>query len=210
MLDLADSNLAYPAQIWFLGLHAIGTILGLAYNSKTPDLYPGSSHPKLGWVLTATATLQFSCGVLWGIVRSRATRLVPSEGDDHEESPFIPFSNSGARSQEYGEASSSASSQCGGEDRTNSSRTRSDTICDASLLHHRTTVDRRYDERTSWITRWMDVVDSNRLLPILTTASTIIHVVLVFLGFLTLCTGIVTMTGIFVSSYIHAHRFSSY
>lgn len=208
MLDLADSNLAYPAQIWFLGLHAIGIVLGLAYNSKTPDLYPGSSHPKLGWVLTAIATLQVSFGLLRAIVRSRATTIVFTKGDDNEGSPFISFSGRGPRSQEDLEASSSASSPCGGEDRRDSSGTDSDTLCDASLSHHRTTLDRRYNEPTSWINRWMNVVDSNRLVPILTTASTITHVVLVFLSFATLCTGIVTVTGIFVSSYTHAHCFS--
>jgi hypothetical protein len=46
-LDIASSNLSYPAQILFLGLHAVGVIIGLAYNSKTPDLYPNSAHRKL-------------------------------------------------------------------------------------------------------------------------------------------------------------------
>jgi hypothetical protein len=46
-LDIAGSNLSYPAQILFLGLHAVGVIIGLAYNSKTPDLYPNSAHGKL-------------------------------------------------------------------------------------------------------------------------------------------------------------------
>jgi hypothetical protein len=76
-LDIAGSNLSYPAQILFLGLHAVGVIIGLAYNSKTPDLYPNSAHGKLDGALTAFVLMVFASRMLRSSVRPR------TKGRDH-------------------------------------------------------------------------------------------------------------------------------
>ena len=61
-MNIARSNLRFPSQVLFIGLHAVGIIFGLAYNSKTQDLYPNNSHQKLGWVLTGIIAVQFILG----------------------------------------------------------------------------------------------------------------------------------------------------
>lgn len=58
VLELARSRFAFPAQILFLVLNALGTFLGLRYKSKTPDLYPGSAHHAISWMLTGLAFFQ--------------------------------------------------------------------------------------------------------------------------------------------------------
>jgi hypothetical protein len=61
-MDIARSNLRFPSQVLFIGLHLIGIVFGLAYNSKTPDLYPNKSHQKLRWALTGIIAVQFIQG----------------------------------------------------------------------------------------------------------------------------------------------------
>jgi hypothetical protein len=199
VLSLADSNLAYPARIAFLGLHGTGVVLGLAYSSKTPDLYPGGSHSKFGWILTGVALLDVTCGLLAGCLRSRAAGLGSIKGDDHEDTPFIPFSDSRARVQQDGEANSSVTSFRDFDDRRDSSGTDSDTLYDVPNWQNRTTSARRYSRRVKWFKSWSLGLDSTRVLQMLEMISAATHVVLVVLAFLCICTGIVTMAGIFVS-----------
>src|SRR4051812_13814116 len=40
VLNIARSTFRYPSHIIFLCLHAIGTVIGMIYNSRTPDFYP--------------------------------------------------------------------------------------------------------------------------------------------------------------------------
>ena len=57
----------------------------------------------------------------------------------------------------------------------------------------------RYREKVPWIKREFKFMGSLPLGPILDKASTTFSIVLVVLTFVTICTGIVTMAGIFVS-----------
>ncbi len=84
MFNIAGSNLRYPFHVAFAGLHGLGVILGLAYKSKTPDLYPGNSHKKLGWVLTVLVFAHFIVGVLRSFTKRREPNIV------YELRPFIP------------------------------------------------------------------------------------------------------------------------
>lgn len=200
MLDLAHSNLAFPAQIWFLGLHAVGSILGLAYNSRTLDLYPGSSHNKVGWGLTGIALFQFGLRVLRKIVRTRS-RITSGASDEH--SPFIPTSQGGVTYRdstiyEDVEAEPSTSSACSSEVGTRSNVSDSETLYDVVLSPRHTAMDRRYDEPTSWKRRGINVFSSHQLALAMTIVYHASNLILLVLCFIAICTGIVTMTGILV------------
>lgn len=208
VLDLARSNLAYPAQILFLGLNAIGIIFGLAYNSQTPDLYPGSAHHRLSWVLTGIAVFQFGVRLLRSFAAPRARKITTSVND--ERALFIPISETestfhDAANHEDVEAASSRLSICRSEDGTSSNETDSETLYDVPLPRSRTSLERRYGQPMSWTKRWSNVVDTTRLIDILDIISTIFRIALIALAFVALCTGIVTMAGIFVS-LLHLFR----
>ena len=58
--------------------------MGLAYNSKMPDLYPGNAHNTIGWLLTVLIFAIFIIGVLRSVVKHGE----PETND--ELTPFIP------------------------------------------------------------------------------------------------------------------------
>ncbi|KAI9773462.1 MAG: hypothetical protein M1840_007679 [Geoglossum simile] len=64
MLSIAQSHIHTPVQTIFLLVNALGVALGTVYNAKTPDLYPNNSHHKLGWVLTWLAGIYMLVGLL--------------------------------------------------------------------------------------------------------------------------------------------------
>ncbi|CZR61804.1 related to YTP1 [Phialocephala subalpina] len=205
VLDLARSNLAYPAQILCLGLHTIGIIFGLAYNSQTPDLYPGNTHHNLGWILTGIAIFQFVFRISRSFARSKSRKT--RSGENGERTPFIPISEArtsfnNSTCHEDVEAVSPRLSICCGEDGTSSNGTDSETLFDVPLPRRRSSIARRYGQPMSWMRRWGNVVGSNRLVPVLDIISTIFNVVLAILVLVAICTGIVTMAGIFHGKHI--------
>ncbi|KAI9787725.1 MAG: hypothetical protein M1839_000256 [Geoglossum umbratile] len=64
MLSIAQSHIHTPVQILFLIINTLGVVLGTMYNARTPDLYRGNSHHKLGWALTWLAGIYMVVGLL--------------------------------------------------------------------------------------------------------------------------------------------------
>ena len=58
MLSIGRSRLASTAQLTFISINAVGLLFGTIYNTKTPDLYENNVHHKLGWVVTWIASVQ--------------------------------------------------------------------------------------------------------------------------------------------------------
>ena len=201
MLNIAKSNLRYPSQIAFLGLHGIGTIFGLAYNSRTPDLYPKASHNGLGWALSALIFAHF----IIGTVKDSLGRTSDS-GTKDERAPFIAEATRRMTREE--ERNVEASNQ---PSRSSSSRATSpypelsessieidsETLFDVHL-HHNSRLEHGWDEPMTWSRRWANVSGSNILVRILDFWFGTVDRGLLILGFVAICTGIVTMTGIFV------------
>jgi len=192
MLNIARSNLRYPAQILFLGLNATGCIFGLAYNSKTLDLYPKNSHHKLGWVLTATVTIQFVIGLVRSFVSKNPDFRVKYE------------KISSTQSEDPGDhvsSDSATSSQCYSPDHerseTSTDGTDSDTLRDVQL-HYNSQLQHRFSEPICWSRRWANVSASCSIYNVLEFLYDFVDRMLVVLGFLAICTGVVTMAGIFV------------
>lgn len=205
MLNIAKSNLRYPSQIAFLGLHSIGTIFGLAYNSRTPDLYPKASHNGLGWALSALIFAHF----MIGIVKDSIGRTSDSRTKD-ERAPFIAeatgrLSRGEERNMEASNRPSRSSSSRAASPYSNLSESSVETDCETLLdvhLHYNSRLEHRYDEPMTWSRRWANVSGSNLLVRILDLSFEIIEQGLLILGFVAICTGIVTMAGIFVRTLI--------
>ena len=205
MLNIAKSNLRYPSQIAFLGLHGIGTIFGLAYNSRTPDLYPRASHSGLGWALSVLISAHF----IIGIVKDSIGRTSDS-GTKDERVPFIKEAtgmmtreeeHNMEASNQLNRSSSSRAASPYPELSESSIETDSETLFDVHL-HYNSRLEHRYDEPMTWSRRWANVSGSNLLVRILDLWFSIVDRGLLILGFVAICTGIVTMTGIFVRMLI--------
>ncbi|KFY92301.1 hypothetical protein V498_05053 [Pseudogymnoascus sp. VKM F-4517 (FW-2822)] len=199
------SNLRYPSHIAFLSLHSIGTIFGLAYNSRTPDLYPKALHDSLGWALSALIFAHFVIGIVRDFIGKAS-----ASGTKDERAPFIAEAARRMTSEE--ERNMEASNQ---PRRSSSSRaaspypelsessieTDSETIFDVHL-HYNSRLEHRYDEPMTWSRRWANVSGSNLLVRILDLWYVIVDRGLLVLGFVAICTGIVTMAGIFHGKHI--------
>ncbi|KAF7563725.1 hypothetical protein G7046_g366 [Stylonectria norvegica] len=110
MLSLARSRHTIVIQYVFMASNMLGLVLGCIYNSKTPDLYPGNAHHKIGWIATWVAIAQIlinTVGWIGGRLRgvwdqrsseSQAFRLAPTDvsperqasayGDDNNQFQF--------------------------------------------------------------------------------------------------------------------------
>ncbi|KAK0648747.1 hypothetical protein B0T16DRAFT_118938 [Cercophora newfieldiana] len=91
MLSLARSRYTLAAQFAFAAVNGVGLLLGTVYNASTPDLYPNNAHHKLGWIVTWIVGAQALIGLLARVagVFSRKARLA---GPSHERQSFIPVS----------------------------------------------------------------------------------------------------------------------
>ncbi len=201
MLNLAKSNLRYPSHIVFLGLHGIGTVFGLAYNSRTPDLYPKSSHNGLGWVLSALIFAHF----IVGVVKDSIGRTSES-GTKDERAPFIAeatgrMSREDDRNMEASSPPSRSSSSRSASPFPNVSESSVETGSETLMsvhLHCNSRVEHAYDEPMTWSRRWANVSGSSLLVRFLDVWFDFVEQGLLILGFVAICTGIVTMAGIFV------------
>ncbi|KAJ5622893.1 hypothetical protein N7490_011498 [Penicillium lividum] len=52
VLSITRSRLALLSQFLFLLFNTLGLLLGIVYNSQTPDLYKNNAHHKIGWIGT--------------------------------------------------------------------------------------------------------------------------------------------------------------
>ncbi|KAJ5557129.1 integral membrane protein [Penicillium frequentans] len=52
VLSITRSRLALLSQFIFLLFNTLGLLLGIVYNSQTPDLYKNNAHHKIGWIGT--------------------------------------------------------------------------------------------------------------------------------------------------------------
>jgi hypothetical protein len=93
MLSLARSRYTLYAQFVFAAANAFGVLLGVVYNTNTPDLYPNNAHHKLGWIVTWVALAQMVIGLLGrvaGVLKGGASHTVEPP---HERRSFIPVSS---------------------------------------------------------------------------------------------------------------------
>ncbi|TPX25517.1 hypothetical protein DIZ76_010972 [Coccidioides immitis] len=88
MFSVARSHLALPVQFLFLVVNAVGLLLGIIYNTQTPDLYVNNSHHKIGWIATWVMIAEVVMGLLFAY--SGRNRYVA--GSAYERLAFLPVS----------------------------------------------------------------------------------------------------------------------
>ncbi|OOQ87155.1 integral membrane protein [Penicillium brasilianum] len=87
MLSIGRSRLALPSQFLFLLVNAFGLLLGIVYNSQTPDLYVNNAHHKIGWIVTWVISAQ----VILALIFAYAGRGEPkSNHTSYEHASFLP------------------------------------------------------------------------------------------------------------------------
>ncbi|PIG85786.1 integral membrane protein [Aspergillus arachidicola] len=87
MFSVARSRFALPSQFLFLVFNALGLLLGIIYNSQTPDLYENNAHHKIGWI----ATWVISAQVIMSLIFAYAGRG-ESDATSYERAAFLPVS----------------------------------------------------------------------------------------------------------------------
>ena len=89
MFSIARSGLALPAEFVFLVVNAFGLLLGIVYNSQTPDLYENNVHHKIGWM----ATWVMGAQVLMSLLFAYSGRDKECQGSSYERAAFLPLSS---------------------------------------------------------------------------------------------------------------------
>jgi hypothetical protein len=69
MLGVAQSTFHIPVQMCFLALTTLGVIFAIMYNSVTPDFYENNAHHKIGWVIVWMLIAQIASGMIRGVAR---------------------------------------------------------------------------------------------------------------------------------------------
>ncbi|KAI2602682.1 hypothetical protein GGR54DRAFT_644790 [Hypoxylon sp. NC1633] len=91
LFSIARSRYTLAIQFLFLCTNAIGILLGITYNANTPDLYPNNAHHKLGWLVTWVISAQVVISVV-GHVAGVMGRKSSQEFGKEERQAFIPVS----------------------------------------------------------------------------------------------------------------------
>jgi Domain of unknown function (DUF2427) len=215
MLSIAKSRYHLPGQLLFLICNGFGLLLGTIYNIKTPDLYPNNSHHTLGWALTwiilahsVMAVIRLYAGQTnaWrsGTTAERATFIPASQPFRGEHEQIYRNSNDSGQGTERASSSLHSSSSSvndipgmrdlpiyeqGDEEQEKPRYLRGSTI-DAYLASN---ISGRFSSRVVSVNAFLHNLIDRLLLP---------------LGFVAICTGLVTMTGIFVSEAVQVFLYS--
>lgn len=203
--EFVQSNLTYLFQVLFLGLNAIGTALGIVYKSRTPNLYPGNIHHAISWTMTVIATSQLVVRLLRSCVYYKSERHIPVVAS-HEEQPLVSSSGPWNSSDQHLDedlrvrptSNQHRASYLSGErkDVNGSSFRRMHQFL---LRLYRDVSRGRYHETSDWNKGCLKFIESLTVDWITNKTSKMFSVVLTALTFVNICSGIVTMAGIFVS-----------
>ncbi len=87
MLSLARYRYALLAQIFFLGVHGLGLLLGVIYSGKTPDLYENNAHNKIGWIVTWVVLAQ----TVNGVIKLCESGTSARKTETAEQAAFLPI-----------------------------------------------------------------------------------------------------------------------
>lgn len=232
MLSIARSRYTLAAQFLFLLTNAMGVLVGIVYNANTPDLYPNNAHHKLGWLVTWVVGAQVLVGLVGRVAGMMSSTSRQGRGKEEEQS-FIPVSTEAMAehhrihkdmfSSPYRESNDSGQ---GTERNTESLRSASL----STMVGHESPIehsDRRahYEEddddlpfkpaemasssaARSLIARVASKI-SNKAWKVIMFGYGFVDRTILILGYITLCTGLITYARFFVSqSTVNRPRFS--
>lgn len=223
MFSIARSRYTLAIQFLFLVTNAVGLLLGITYNAKTPDLYPNNAHHKLGWLVTWVVSAQVVISLISRIAGAASRSASSQAAGREEEEAFIPVSteamaehqrmNGPLLSQQY--RSSNDSGQ-GTEPHTESLRSNSVSttigrespieLSDRGAHYEDEEEDLHFKPEellsskapNSFIAKWTSKIPS-RAWKVLMFIYNFIDRTILILGYIALCTGIITFARFFVS-----------
>lgn len=101
MLSLARSRYTLAVQFGFLAINAGAMLLGVIYNANTPDLYPNNAHHKLGWVVTFVVGAQIVVGLFARVAGMLKRETREKLGRAEERQGFMPVSTEAMAEHEF-------------------------------------------------------------------------------------------------------------
>lgn len=223
MLSLARSRYTLPVQFVFLAINAGGVLLGVVYNANTPDLYPNNAHHKLGWIVTFVVGSQAVISVLARVAgmfgRRKLSKFTGSRAEERQ--GFIPVSTEAMAEHEsrfHGEEDVGPYGGRFSEDSGQGTEPKSESLRSHSLSSAPSSPMKEYHEddegdedleghvpMVSKSTRAHSVIAkvaakiSGRFWNVLLFAYNFVDRTILVLGFVALCTGIITFGRFFVS-----------
>ncbi|PSR90852.1 hypothetical protein BD289DRAFT_365417 [Coniella lustricola] len=213
MFSLARSRYTVPMQFVFTAVNALGLLFGKIYDANTPDLYPNNAHSKLGWFATSVLSTQIAVSLLGRVVGAFGK---PEDGENRlnaaECRSFIPVSHAALDEHQHFQ-NSQYSSLCRhsddsghGTDRSASFSSIPDTLASptAENAHHKEFAEEDEDLEADLAATPRGGVLHRLAVKVGNKISSKFWKVLIFgynfvdrtsmiLGFIALCTGIVTM-----------------
>jgi hypothetical protein len=88
MFSIARSRFTLSSQLAFLATNALALVLGVVYDRKTPEMYAGNAHSKIGWAITWIA----SAWVIIAFIQAYAGRSDAHSKED-QAAPLMTTAN---------------------------------------------------------------------------------------------------------------------
>ncbi len=222
MLSIARSRYTLATQFLFLLTNAIGVLVGIVYNANTPDLYPNNAHHKLGWLVTWVVGAQVLVGLVGRVAGtiSKSSRLGRVK---EEEQSFIPVSTEAMAehhriNQQIFSSPYRQSNDSGQGTERNTESLRSDSL--STMLGHESPIElndrrRHYEDddedpafkpaevhsssaSQSLIAKITSKI-SDKAWKVIMFGYGFVDRIILILGYITLCTGLITYARFFVS-----------
>jgi hypothetical protein len=220
MFSIARSRFALLSQFLFLVSNALGLLLGIIYNSQTPDLYENNAHHKIGWIATWVISAQAIMSLIFaytGRGESDATyydraAFLPVSTDEMAETPTHPtgIHHEYRWSRDSGQGTERNSSSLHSRPSSSSCTSPSDeydTFYKPEGQTPEQPVQNRSWLRSTFVDRFLASrvprMVSSRSLRILNMIYLVIDRTILPFGFVAIATGAVTYGGIMVSYFAH-------
>lgn len=222
MLSIARSRYTLAAQFLFLLTNAIGVLVGIVYNANTPDLYPNNAHHKLGWLVTWVVGAQVLVGLVGRVAGMMSNTSRQGRGKEEEQS-FIPVSTEAMAEHHRMHQDMFSSPYRGSNDSGQGTERNTESLRSASLstmVGHELPIERS-DRRThyeededdlpfkpaemtpssvppSFVAKIASKI-SDKAWKVIMFGYGLVDRTILILGYITLCTGLITYARFFVS-----------
>ncbi|KAL4742966.1 hypothetical protein BDV11DRAFT_216175 [Aspergillus similis] len=214
LLSVGRSRLAIPSQFLFLVLNAMGLLLGVIYNTQTPNLYENNAHHKIGWIVTSVISAQVVLALLFAYAGRGDPKESQSMSRSFNDTSFLPIATDEHESLYPTRSSNEYSSSRDSVQETepiSSIRSALSPPYDESQAEYDFEKPEEESHRTSSTLRgWLygSIVHrflsklvtgrvSNRVLRIFNVVYDVIDRIILPFGFIAIATGAVTYAGIF-------------
>ncbi|RPB15191.1 hypothetical protein P167DRAFT_483155 [Morchella conica CCBAS932] len=206
VLLISNSRYHLPAKLLFLVTHGVSIFLGFIYDKATPDLYPNNSYRKLEWAIICILLVQSVLGVLRVIVRTVLPEnrhlmgskegFTPIREDDPE---CRPSGDSGQGTEDY---YPSRASVYGDRDNQLQEFDGDEPYIVPTQVERVGYFAKTTERIESFLSRRMPFVFNERVMRVCGFCYDYIERFLVILGYVQICLGIVTGSGIFMGNRV--------